>query len=183
MPPSYPAQQYLKAPPMVIYAHLKCRWAKGERDETLHYLRDFSEKLAQDIQAGTSGRGAGKPAVDSKLEGLSRLLARCYYKLGEWQFALKEEWETVSLSYALGCGRWLTHEAQRNMIDILLSYNLATHYDPEWYKAWHTWALANFEVVVFLENQQFNRISDVPGQELTAHIVSSVTGLCGLLIV
>ena len=105
MPPSYPAQQYLKAPPMVIYAHLKCRWAKGERDETLHYLRDFSEKLAQDIQAGTSGRGAGKPAVDIKLEGLSRLLARCYYKLGEWQFALKEEWETVSLSYASGCRR------------------------------------------------------------------------------
>ncbi|KAI0653553.1 FAT-domain-containing protein, partial [Cubamyces menziesii] len=158
MPPSYPAQQYLKAPPMVIYAHLKCRWAKGEREETLHHLRDFSAKLARDIQAGTSGRAALEPIVDSKLEELSRLLARCYFKLGEWQFALKEEWET------------------RNMIDILLSYNLATHYDPEWYKAWHTWALANFEVVVFLENQQFNRISDVPGQELTAHIVSSVTG-------
>ncbi len=28
----------------------------------------------------------------------------------------------------------------------------------------------------FLENQQHNKISDVPGDELTAHIVSAVTG-------
>ena len=27
------------------------------------------------------------------------------------------------------------------------SYILATHYDPSWYKAWHTWALVNFTVV------------------------------------
>ncbi|KAI0330947.1 FAT-domain-containing protein [Cubamyces sp. BRFM 1775] len=157
-PPSYRAQQFLKAPPMVIYAHLKCNWAKGEREETLHYLRNFSAKLAGDIQAGTSGRAVGEPAVNSKMEELSRLLARCYFKLGEWQFALKEEWDT------------------RNITDILQSYYLATHYDPTWYKAWHTWALANFEVVGFLENQQYNKIGEVPGQELTAHIVSSVTG-------
>ncbi|KAI0330958.1 FAT-domain-containing protein [Cubamyces sp. BRFM 1775] len=159
-PPSYRAQQFLKAPPMVIYAHLKCNWAKGEREETLHYLRNFSAKLAGDIQAGTSGRAVGEPAVNSKMEELSRLLARCYFKLGEWQFALKEEWDT------------------RNITDILQSYYFATHYDPTWYKAWHTWALANFEVVGFLENQQYNKIGEVPGQELTAHIVSSVTGTC-----
>ena len=31
-------------------------------------------------------------------------------------------------------------------------------------------------MVGFLENQQYNKISDVPGQELTPHIVSAVTG-------
>ena len=65
---------------------------------------------------------------------------------------------------------------QRNIKDILQSYYLATHYDSGWYKAWHTWALANFEVVGFLENQQYNKISEVPGNELAAHIVSAVTG-------
>ncbi len=65
---------------------------------------------------------------------------------------------------------------QRNIKDILQSYYLATHYDPAWYKAWHTWAMANFEVVGFLEDQQFNKINDVPGNELAAHIVSAVTG-------
>ena len=71
---------------------------------------------------------------------------------------------------------------QRNITDILQSYYLATHYDPTWYKAWHTWALANFEVVGVLESQQYNNIEEVPGQELTAHIVSSVTGPWGMNI-
>ncbi|KAI0832116.1 FAT-domain-containing protein [Trametes gibbosa] len=152
------AQQFSKAPPMVIYAHLKCAWAKGEREETLNYLRDFSAKLSRDIQAGSNVRVVGEPAVNSKLEELSRLLARCYFKLGEWQFALREEWDT------------------RNITDILQSYYHATHYDPTWYKAWHTWALANFDVVGFLENQQYGRIGDVPDENLTVHIVSAVNG-------
>ncbi|KAI0718027.1 atypical/PIKK/FRAP protein kinase [Cerioporus squamosus] len=155
-PPGYREQQYSKAPPMVIYAHLKCNWAKGEKEDTLAYLREFSGKLARDIQTGTTPRA--EPVGNSKLEELSRLLARCYFKLGEWQFALKEEWDA------------------RNIKDILQSYYLATHYDPAWYKAWHTWALANFEVVGFLESQRFNKINDVPGNELAAHIVSAVTG-------
>ncbi|KAI0741336.1 atypical/PIKK/FRAP protein kinase [Daedaleopsis nitida] len=155
-PPGYREQQFSKAPPMVIYAHLKCNWAKGEKETTLSYLRDFSAKLARDIQSGTSARA--ESVANSKLEELSHLLARCYFKLGEWQFAVKEEWDA------------------RNIKDILQSYYLATHYDSSWYKAWHTWALANFEVVGFLENQQYNKISDVPGNELAVHIVSAVTG-------
>ncbi|PIL29553.1 hypothetical protein GSI_08361 [Ganoderma sinense ZZ0214-1] len=66
---------------------------------------------------------------------------------------------------------------RRNIKNILQSYYLATHYDASWYKAWHTWALANFEVVGFLvENEQYNKISDVPDNDLTAHIVSAVNG-------
>lgn len=66
---------------------------------------------------------------------------------------------------------------QRNIKDILQSYYLATHYDSSWYKAWHTWALANFEVVAFLEDKQYHKMNDgKPGQELAAHIVSSVNG-------
>ena len=86
-------QQYSKAPPMVIYAHLKCNWAKGDQIDTLNYLRDFSAKLARDIQASAPARA--DPVGNSKLEELSRLLARCYFKQGEWQFALKEEWDDV----------------------------------------------------------------------------------------
>ena len=80
---------------MVIYAHLKCNWAKGDRHDTLNYLRDFSAKLARDIQNNAPARA--DPIGNGKLEELSRLLARCYFKQGEWQFALKEEWDGVSL--------------------------------------------------------------------------------------
>ncbi|RDX49678.1 atypical/PIKK/FRAP protein kinase [Lentinus brumalis] len=156
-PPGYPEQQYSKAPPMVIYAHLKCNWAKGEREDALAYLREFSRKLAHDIQ---SGRTPGaEPVGNKKLEELSRLLARCYLKLGQWKFAVEEEWHTG------------------NVKDILQSYYLATYYDPAWYKAWHMWAMANFEVIGFLENEQLNKINDDPGGNyLVAHIVSAVTG-------
>ncbi|KAH9940814.1 atypical/PIKK/FRAP protein kinase [Epithele typhae] len=152
-PPGYREQQFQKAPPMVIYAHLKCNWAKGDREETLNYLRDFSAKLAKDLQANSAARGDA-----TKLEELSNLLARCYFKLGQWQAALKEEWEG------------------RNMKDILQSYYLATHYDSSWYKAWHTWALANFEVVSHMEKQQYHKANEMPGQELALHIVSAVNG-------
>ena len=59
--------------------------------------------------------------------------------------------------------------------DILQSYWLATHYDNTWYKAWHTWALANFDVVGYLESQTEGR-SELPGEELAVHIVQAVDG-------
>lgn len=65
---------------------------------------------------------------------------------------------------------------QRNVKDILHAYFLATHYDPTWYKAWHTWALANFEVIGHLDNQVENKTIDIAGNGLVAHIVQAVQG-------
>lgn len=66
---------------------------------------------------------------------------------------------------------------QRNVEDILHSYFLATHYDPLWYKAWHTWALENFEVISHMESQSENRPNDLPGVRLAAHVVQAVEGM------
>ena len=33
------------------------------------------------------------------------------------------------------------------MVDTIDSFLSATNYDKNWYKAWHSWALANFEVI------------------------------------
>lgn len=65
---------------------------------------------------------------------------------------------------------------KRNVKDILHSYFLATHYDSTWYKAWHTWALANFEVVGYLETQVENKMTGVPPDDLAVHIVQAVDG-------
>lgn len=70
---------------------------------------------------------------------------------------------------------------QRPIKEILHSYWLATHYDPKWYKAWHTWALANFEVVGYLESLTEDR-SDVPSNDLAVHIVQAVEGWCSKLL-
>ena len=65
---------------------------------------------------------------------------------------------------------------QRNVEDILHSYYLATHFDPTWYKAWHTWALANFDVIGYMETQTQNRTPDSHRKGLVAHVVQAVDG-------
>ncbi|KAI0036252.1 armadillo-type protein [Vararia minispora EC-137] len=57
---------------------------------------------------------------------------RRFFKQGQWQMELEDNW------YA------------RNVKDTLHSYLLATHYEPNWYKAWHTWALTNFYEHIYI---------------------------------
>ncbi len=122
-----------KAPPPVIYAHLKFMWASGARLESLNYLRDFTMNLAEDL-----GLHVGQDALATAMQNwqsqprfteFARLLARCYFKQGEWQAALKEDWVTD------------------DSCDVIDSYRRATELDRNWYKAWHAWALANFDVI------------------------------------
>ena len=65
---------------------------------------------------------------------------------------------------------------QRNIEDILHAYYLATHYDPGWYKAWHTWALSNFDVIAYMESLADSKPNDVAGERLAAHVVQAVKG-------
>ncbi|KAF9586443.1 phosphatidylinositol kinase- protein kinase tor1 [Lunasporangiospora selenospora] len=124
-------------PPQIVYAKLKYMWATGVREETLECLRQFTDRLASDLglgkgeDVGIAMTGANQ--LNGNVLDYSRLLARCYLKQGEWQFALQDGW---------------THDS---IEDILTPYLYATHLDRDWYKAWHTWALANFEVITFYE--------------------------------
>lgn len=147
-----------KAPPPVIYAHLKFMWASGARVESLNYLRDFTANLADDLGLHAVDEH-GNPVQQEwhsspRMSEFARLLARCYFKQGEWQTALNEDWVT---------------DEQCDVID---SYRRATELDRNWYKAWHAWALANFDVISHHE-----RKGDViPAQMMAASIVPSVQG-------
>ncbi|XP_006461841.1 hypothetical protein AGABI2DRAFT_151460 [Agaricus bisporus var. bisporus H97] len=154
---------HTKATPNVVYAHLKYMWAqsKESRHESLEFLRRFTEELAHDLSQEVSENSHHRlatPLSKQKLTELSKLLARCYYKQGEWQTQLGVNWGT------------------RNTEEILHAYYLATHYDTVWYKAWHTWALTNFEVVSELEAQAEGRTVDIPGEGIAAHVVQAVEG-------
>ena len=145
------------APPKVVYAHLKHMWATGLHDEALNSLREFTSRMCSDLGINTR-EGVNVPIELSKVEGnvadYTKILARCFLKQGEWQLALQDDWDEEVIP------------------DILWSYLLATHFDKDWYKAWHAWALANFEVISYYE-----KIGDyVPQEILAAHIVPSVQG-------
>ena len=90
----------MSGPPQVIYAHLKYMWASGAREETLTFLREFTAKLSNDlglhIENDEQHTASCELAESGRLPEFTRLLARCYYKLGEWQMALQDNYGSVS---------------------------------------------------------------------------------------
>ncbi|KAG0070756.1 phosphatidylinositol kinase- protein kinase tor1, partial [Linnemannia elongata] len=143
--------------PQVIYAKLKCMWATGIREQTLECLRLFTDRLASDLGLGPTGTNGTALTAARQSEGsdedFSRLLARCYLKQGEWQFALQDGW---------------THDSIEH---ILMPYRYAKHLDKSWYKAWHTYALANFDVISFFEKE-----GPAAANQVHPYVVPSVTG-------
>ncbi|KAJ7174943.1 phosphatidylinositol 3-kinase [Mycena crocata] len=151
---------HTKAPPNVVYAQLKYMWAQGAREGSLAELRQFTVSLAKDLQAESSEHAQRAGLPKQRLNQLSKLLARCYFKQGEWKVALDEEW----------------YRDDSGLKDVLQSYLLATSFDEGWYKAWHTWAMANFNVVSQIDTQSEGRIRDISGDRLASHVVQSIEG-------
>jgi FKBP12-rapamycin complex-associated protein len=54
----------------------------------------------------------------------------------------------------------------------LTHYQYATRLDKSWYKAWHTWALANFEVISFYEKNAASGTTD----QVLRHVFPSIEG-------
>ncbi|KAF9929593.1 phosphatidylinositol kinase- protein kinase tor1 [Linnemannia zychae] len=143
--------------PQVVYTKLKYMWATGIHEQTLQCLRQFTDRLASDLGLGSAGANATALTAAGQSEGsnedFSRLLARCYLKQGEWQFALQDGW---------------THDSIEH---ILMPYRYAKHLDKGWYKAWHTYALANFDVISFFEKE-----GPAAANQVYPYVVPSVTG-------
>ncbi|TPX35002.1 hypothetical protein SmJEL517_g02512 [Synchytrium microbalum] len=140
--------------PQVVYACLKHMWATVSKDHVFTQLKQFTVSLVQ--RQGLASHDVSVVAVANDPNRLAqmRLLARCYNKLGEWQLSLQEE---------------MTDD---NIPEILRSYRAATQCDKDWYKAWHAWALANFEVLSHYERSN----ETIPPEQLVAHAVPSVQG-------
>lgn len=90
--------QSSEGPPIVIYAHLKYLWATGAREETLTFLKEFTGRIGAEIGLTAQTDMAAFPdqSKDGKLPLSTRLISRCYYKLGEWQTAMQTDWGSVS---------------------------------------------------------------------------------------
>ena len=86
----------MRAPPHVIYAQAKYMWAQGERESSLNFLRQFANSLSSDVKTEPSRVGVPRPKYDE----ISRLLARCYFKQGQWEAELDSEWQSVSRSWS-----------------------------------------------------------------------------------
>ncbi|KAG7693019.1 hypothetical protein KL933_004170 [Ogataea haglerorum] len=158
--------QTSRAPPHVVYAQLKYMWARGQQREALNHLIDFASKLSRDLgvnenEAITQPLPTAIPGASDNIEKYTMLLARCYLKQGEWKIALNSNWTEMESTGILG------------------SFLLATHFDPKWYKAWHNWALANFEVISPQAKQLHEENADMDEKSLGGllhYVVPAVKG-------
>lgn len=182
-----------EAPYPVQYAVYKFLWSNGYHDGALSALNDFTNRLRIDYQErsathasggangahaltngvngmhGTNGvhapfgstHGHMSPKEKVELDEWKMLLARCYLKQGDWQVNKHD-------------GDWQADRVQ----DVLSSYHQATQYNQDWYKAWHAWALANFEVVTALSsNRDRDReTADVPSFIIADYVVPAIKG-------
>jgi serine/threonine-protein kinase mTOR len=154
--------------PQVVYAWLKFAWARGERVDSLSQLQEFSYHLAGDLGIDVAETIANIGDYESlTLSGSSNpettnataLLARCFHKQAEWQVAMQ--------------GQWIDH----NSTNILQSFSLATQFDPSWHKAWHSFAIAHFDVVSRAERAVNEKTTDdLPSYLLKSHVIPAIKG-------
>ncbi|KAL9596585.1 MAG: hypothetical protein Q9219_005712 [cf. Caloplaca sp. 3 TL-2023] len=170
--------------PDIIYAQLKYQWSCGPQRHqmALNRLEGFTAELAHQLAAHvehveqlaashTTGRAimeqpltelgqtptARKPAIDAS--AIRTLLAKAYLKTGEWLTVMKK-------------GDWTSDHVH----DIITAYENATKNNKTWYKAWHAWALANFEVVTAITSQANRETAVLPQEMIMAHVVPAVKG-------
>ncbi|KAI5860910.1 FAT-domain-containing protein [Durotheca rogersii] len=178
-----------RIPPQVVYAVLKFYWEYGQQaklrqtghpEKTLFCLRKFTADSAHNLELARASLQAAPSGVDpvgdygfhnsvdsgvpsSRAQKIIHdqtvLLAKCFLKQGEWQVALNKH-------------DWQNHNVQ----DILTSYLKATQYNPKWYKAWHAWALANFEIVQALASSADRNAHRLDSSIVINHVVPAVQG-------
>lgn len=168
-------------PPEVTYARLKFNWATGRQREALQMLKEFTAGLTEDFakfnslvaaHTGHDGTNGVNGIMDSNYPDVVRLrqrigdvnkfrklLAKSYLKQGEWQTALQR-------------GDWKPEHVR----EVLNAYSAATQYNRDSYKAWHAWALANFEVVTALTTQHGRDGTMVPAHVVTEHVIPAIRG-------
>ncbi|XP_040182261.1 serine/threonine-protein kinase mTOR isoform X3 [Rana temporaria] len=119
------------AHPQVTYAYMKYMWKSTRKAPRATQIEAFQhmQKFVSNVQIQ-----AQHVADDlQQKQELQKLMARCYLKLGEWQLNLQGINEVT-------------------IPNVLEYYNAATEHDTTWYKAWHAWAVMNFEAVLHFKH-------------------------------
>jgi serine/threonine-protein kinase mTOR len=173
----------LSSPPAVAYARLKFHWATGNKADALAKLKDFTQVKADEYQQrktrlalpnhqhngmngveGVAHELLTRQREEESVDQLGILLAKCFRRQGQWQsFFLRSEWTSPSAREAAN--------------DILQSYEAATEFNRGWYKAWHAFALANFDVITnMVSHSNQDQVRQLPEHLIHSHVVPAVRG-------
>lgn len=118
--------------PHVTYAYMKYMWKSTRKIEAFQHMQHFVQNMQQQAQHAIAAED------QQHKQELHKLMARCFLKLGEWQLNLQGINEST-------------------IPKVLQYYSAATEHDRNWYKAWHAWAVMNFEAVLHYKHQNQTR--------------------------
>lgn len=141
--------------PALVYAQLKLLWEINQREKAWATLCTFTYDLSAALCLKADNLvSPRKPAVmpcDEPLyDNLRKILCKCFLKQGQWQIQLNSRWT----------------EDKDAEGGVLGSFLIPTILHNDWYKGWHYWALANFEVISSKSTRLRNREDQVtPGAE------------------
>ncbi|KAG7387965.1 phosphatidylinositol kinase- protein kinase tor1 [Phytophthora pseudosyringae] len=120
----------------VAFAYLKHLWAAGQKQEALTDLHRLVVRIStmarhrSQVPGGMGGMPSPAPAMMPIRSDEEELLVKCHLKMAEWQLAVHDQ--------------QIEHVPVES---VLSSLRLCTELEPRSYKAWHAWALMNFQVV------------------------------------
>uniref|UniRef100_A0A8C8SCR5 Serine/threonine-protein kinase TOR n=1 Tax=Pelusios castaneus TaxID=367368 RepID=A0A8C8SCR5_9SAUR len=114
--------------PQVTYAYMKHMWKSARKIDAFQHMQHFVQTMQQQAQHAIATED------QQHKQELHKLMARCFLKLGEWQLNLQGINEST-------------------IPKVLQYYSASTEHDRNWYKAWHAWAVMNFEAVLHYKHQ------------------------------
>uniref|UniRef100_A0A8C6M5E7 Serine/threonine-protein kinase TOR n=1 Tax=Nothobranchius furzeri TaxID=105023 RepID=A0A8C6M5E7_NOTFU len=118
--------------PHVTYAYMKYMWKSARKIDAFQHMQHFVQGVQQQAQHAVAAED------HQQKQELHKLMARCFLKLGEWQLSLQGINEST-------------------IPKVLQYYSNSTEHDRNWYKAWHAWAVMNFEAVLHYKHQNQGR--------------------------
>ncbi|KAF4675377.1 phosphatidylinositol kinase- protein kinase tor1 [Perkinsus chesapeaki] len=165
------ADNTLKRDPVVTWEYLKNLYANGSRWEARDMLQSFLQQqgavvnpdLIVDVSSyapsplflSPESRRVGSPGGRRRRRAPSsysqtqqqqvpiELLSKCHLKMGLWTKDLAEDYLHASF-----------YEDEGVLENVLGWFESAIKLNPKYYKAWNAWALANYNAVTYIENQQ-----------------------------
>ena len=116
--------------PQATFSYCKHLWGSSQQERAFSQLHNFVKKTLHPRSVQLAAAASPDEEAERQLGETRKLLARCYLKLGSWQESLQGLQEA-------------------SIPTVLQYYSAATEHDSGWYKAWHAWAVMNFETVLF----------------------------------
>jgi FKBP12-rapamycin complex-associated protein len=141
--------------PRVMYSIFKYMWACEHKDDALKGLEDYCHELKKSYEDMEVNGGRNSKNKNST----KQLLGRCMLKVAKWKVGMAE-----------------TKKQSVDYDEIIKMQREAADLRPTYYKAWHSWALMNYQQIKPVASGAKKGEKGKPVTELNNYVVDAAKG-------